>query len=183
VVAGDLNAFEDEGALATLEDGATTLTNRWSKAPEQEHYSFAFSGRLQTLDHILVTDGLETRVEGFQYAHFDVDYFERDDRSDGRKVSDHDPPVLTLSTSACPDGDQRPTVVVGDIDSRVPNRDTGDGCTIGDSIDEEANSRRPGQLVRHVAEVNQELAADGVISRREQGQIIQAAARAKRRRR
>jgi predicted extracellular nuclease len=97
IVAGDLNAFEDEGALRILQDGTTTLDNLWDEAPEQERYSFAFQGRLQTLDHILVTDGLENRVGDFRYAHFDNDYFERDDPTDGHHVSDHDPPVLTLS--------------------------------------------------------------------------------------
>ncbi|MBA2511601.1 MAG: lamin tail domain-containing protein [Rubrobacteraceae bacterium] len=97
IVAGDLNAFEDESALRTLEDGTTTLDNLWDLAPEQERYSFAFQGRLQTLDHVLVTDGLKNKVSDFRYAHFDNDYFERDDPTDGHKVSDHDPPVVTLS--------------------------------------------------------------------------------------
>jgi predicted extracellular nuclease len=96
MVAGDLNAFEDESALTTLQDGATTLDNLWDQAPEQERYSFAFQGRLQTLDHILVTRGLESRVEDFRYAHFDNDYFEREDPASGHQVSDHDPPVVTL---------------------------------------------------------------------------------------
>lgn len=97
IVAGDLNAFEDESALRTLEDGTTTLDNLWDLAPEQERYSFAFQGRLQTLDHVLITDGLKNKVGDFRFAHFDNDYFERDDPTDGHKVSDHDPPVLTLS--------------------------------------------------------------------------------------
>lgn len=94
IVAGDLNAFEDESALTTLQDGTTTLDNLWDEAPEQERYSFAFSGKLQTLDHILVTRGIESKVADFRYAHFDNDYFER---ADGHHVSDHDPPVLTLA--------------------------------------------------------------------------------------
>ena len=102
VVAGDLNAFEDEGALAVLEDGTTTLTNLWSRAPADERYSFAFQGRLQTLDHVLVTDGLERWFGGFLYAHFDNDYYHRDDPSDGHKVSDHDPPVATFGMSGRP---------------------------------------------------------------------------------
>jgi len=97
IVAGDLNAFEDESALTTLQDGATTLDNLWDTAPTEERYSFAFQGRLQTLDHILLTDGLKNKVGGFRYAHFDNDYFEREDPTDGHHVSDHDPPVLTLS--------------------------------------------------------------------------------------
>ena len=97
IVAGDLNAFEDESALTTLEAGTTTLDNLWAQAPAEERYSFAFQGKLQTLDHVLVTRGLQNKVEDFRYAHFDNDYFERDDMADGHKVSDHDPPVLTLS--------------------------------------------------------------------------------------
>ena len=97
IVAGDLNAFEDESALTTLQDGTSTLDNLWDEAPEQERYSFAFQGRLQTLDHVLVTDGLRGKVGEFRYAHFDNDYFEREDPTDGHHVSDHDPPVLTLS--------------------------------------------------------------------------------------
>ena len=97
VVAGDLNAFEDESALTTLQDGKTTLDNLWDQAPAEERYSFAFSGKLQTLDHILLTQGLQSKVGDFRYAHFDNDYYKREDPTDGHKVSDHDPPVVTLS--------------------------------------------------------------------------------------
>jgi predicted extracellular nuclease len=97
IVTGDLNAFEDEGALRVLQDGTTTLTNQWAKAPEQERYSFQFNGRLQTLDHILITDGLEPLFRDFLYAHIDNDYYERETQPDGHKVSDHDPPTLTLA--------------------------------------------------------------------------------------
>ena len=60
-------------------------------------YSFAFQVRLQTLDRVLVTDGLKSKVGDFRYAHLDNGYFERDDPADGHHGSDHDPPVLTLS--------------------------------------------------------------------------------------
>ena len=100
IVAGDLNAFEDESALTTLEDGETTLDNLWDESPAEERYSFAFQGRLQTLDHMLLTEGLQGRVEDFRYANFDNDYYEREDPADGHHVSDHDPPVVTLSRGA-----------------------------------------------------------------------------------
>ena len=93
LVAGDLNDFEDEGAPTTLGE---TLNPLWGLAPAQERYSFQFSGRLQTLDHMFVSDGLLERVRAFTYAHFDNDYFERPDPADGHHVSDHDPPVVTL---------------------------------------------------------------------------------------
>lgn len=91
----DLTATNQSGAR--LEAATTTLGNLWDRAPEQERYSFAFQGRLQTLDHVLVTRGLQKDVGDFRYAHSDNDYFERDDPADGPHVSDHDPPVLTLS--------------------------------------------------------------------------------------
>ena len=93
LVAGDLNDFEDEGAPTRLGE---TLNPLWGLAPEQERYSFQFSGRLQTLDHVFVSDALLPRVRGFAYAHFDNDYAERPDPADGHHVSDHDPPVVTL---------------------------------------------------------------------------------------
>jgi uncharacterized protein len=63
----------------------------------EERYSFAFQGKLQTLDHVLLTRGLQSKVGDFRYARFDNNYYEREDPTDGHKVSDHDPPVLILS--------------------------------------------------------------------------------------
>lgn len=97
IVTGDLNAFEDEGALTTLQDGQTSLANLRNGVPHDSAYSFQFGGVLQTLDHLLVTNGLAPYVAGFQYAHLDNDYFDRHSTTDGHKVSDHDPPVLTLN--------------------------------------------------------------------------------------
>ncbi len=110
IVTGDLNAFEDEGALTTLTaaDDRSSLVNLWSEAPEEERYSFAFGGRLQTLDHLLVTDGLRPLLTDFRYAHIDNDYAERHDPDDGHHVSDHDPPVATFQLPDVTD----PTVVV-----------------------------------------------------------------------
>ena len=97
IVTGDLNSFEDEIALRVLEDDATTLDNLWDRAPEQERYSFQFGGKLQTLDHTLVTDGLAPRVEDFRYPHINNDYYDRRDPVDGHRSSDHDPAIVTLS--------------------------------------------------------------------------------------
>jgi predicted extracellular nuclease len=102
IVMGDLNAFQDEGALTTLQDGVTSLANQWSQVPHDEAYSFQFNGVLQTLDHMLLTSGLQAKREGFTYAHVDNDYFDRLTQPDGHKVSDHDPPVLTLGAGGPP---------------------------------------------------------------------------------
>lgn len=113
IVAGDINAFEDESALTTFEDGTTSLDNLWDVPPPFERYSYHFGGRLQTLDHILVTDGLRPRVEDFRYAHFNNDYYERRDpaQPDGHKTSDHDPPVVTLDLPGAPVNVDRPRIV------------------------------------------------------------------------
>jgi uncharacterized protein len=102
VVAGDLNAFEDETPLGVLEGPGTSLDNLWDRAPVGEAYSFQFNGRLQTLDHLLVTDGLAPLVRDVRYAHFANDYHRREAPGDGHRVSDHDPPIVTLSRSARP---------------------------------------------------------------------------------
>ncbi|MDO8189281.1 lamin tail domain-containing protein [Conexibacter sp. JD483] len=95
IVTGDLNSFQFESPLTILQQGGT-LTNLWDRAPEQERYSYHFNGRLQTLDHTLVTGGLLDRVRDFRYAHLDNDLHR--DYALGQGVSDHDPPVVTLRT-------------------------------------------------------------------------------------
>jgi endonuclease/exonuclease/phosphatase family metal-dependent hydrolase len=94
LVAGDLNDFEFSSALGALTSG-NVLANLWTKAPVGQAYSYKFNGHLQTLDHIAVTAGLESRVTDFRYVHFDNDYYERPE-GDGTGISDHDPPVVTF---------------------------------------------------------------------------------------
>lgn len=118
VVGGDLNAFEFEPPLTELTSGGeTTLANQILDVPAGERFSYHFGGRLQVLDHVLVTDGLQPRVADVRFAHFDNEYYDRtlvDGGArcsepappavchDGHKVSDHDPPVLTLALPAPP---------------------------------------------------------------------------------
>jgi predicted extracellular nuclease len=176
IVSGDLNAFETEGALSILQ-ARTSLDNLWNRTPNQERYSYAFDGKLQTLDHILITDGLEDAFSTFQYAHFDNDYFERDTAGDGHKLSDHDPPLATFALDACPNGDDRATVFVRNVNSKVTNYDTGNGCTINDLIVEE-NYPKKDQLKAHVDEVTQQLFEAGIIDKDERADIRQAAKKA-----
>ena len=80
----------------------------------EERYSFHFDGRLQTLDHMLVTDGLRSRVDDFRYAHFDNDYFER---RTARRTDTTRPTTIrrsaTLDLPAAPVQRVRP-LIVGD---------------------------------------------------------------------
>ena len=103
LVAGDLNDFEFSAALARLTQG-NTLTNLWHSAPQGLAYSYKFNGHLQTLDHILVTAGMFSRLTDMRYVHFDNDVYERTTTNaqgelisvDGTGISDHDPPLATF---------------------------------------------------------------------------------------
>ncbi len=76
---------------------------------------------------------------------------------------------------ACPSSDTRETVVIGGIDSQVENIDTGNGCTINDVIDENAEYASHDRFVKHVKAVTQELVANGVLSPGDRNRIVTAA--------
>lgn len=82
-----------------------------------------------------------------------------------------------VDPGVCPDPDQRGTVVVGDVDSGVPNYDTADGCTVNDLIRDDQPWDVRGEFIRHVREVTADLASDGVLTAREARDINLAASR------
>jgi endonuclease/exonuclease/phosphatase family metal-dependent hydrolase len=108
IVGGDLNDFEFSDSIARLTQGGT-LTNLWSKAPEGLAYSYKYQGHLQTLDHVLVSAGLVSRVTDMRYMHFDNEYYERSP-ADGTGISDHDPPLATFQLGTGVNGDVTGTV-------------------------------------------------------------------------
>jgi hypothetical protein len=59
----------------------------------------------------------------------------------------------------------------------VANVDTGNGCTINDLVAERASYPDHAAFVRHVEAVTGTLVTNGVLTRREQGAIVRAAAR------
>ncbi len=75
----------------------------------------------------------------------------------------------------CPDSDVRDTVIIGDIDSQVPNVDIGNGCTINDVIDEDGEWSSHNQFVRHVKAVTRELVQNKVITNAMRDRIVTAA--------
>nr|WP_281352432.1 carbohydrate-binding protein [Phytoactinopolyspora alkaliphila] len=80
---------------------------------------------------------------------------------------------------ACADPDQRETVVVGGVDSGVPNRTVGNGCTINDLILDEQSWPNKGAFMRHVRDVTDELVERAVIDERERSAIMRAAGKAR----
>ena len=85
--------------------------------------------------------------------------------------------VVKPGGDACPDSDPRETVVIGPHDTGVPNVDTGNGCTVGDLIDQHGEYPDHGAFVRHVEQVTAELVARGVLTARQQSAVVRAASR------
>ncbi|WP_116951202.1 ThuA domain-containing protein [Jiangella endophytica] len=81
--------------------------------------------------------------------------------------------------AACPTPDARTTVVVGEVDSGVPNRALPDGCTVGDLILDDQAWADHGEFVRHVGEVLDQPAVAALITSRERGAIVRAAAQSR----
>jgi cytochrome c len=82
-----------------------------------------------------------------------------------------------IKDDACPGSDLRPTVVMRAVDSGVANRDRGDGCTVEDLIEDEQEWPRHGRFMRHVRTVTDRLVRADVITRRERGDLLDAAGR------
>jgi hypothetical protein len=85
--------------------------------------------------------------------------------------------VVPTGTDACPNSDDRPTVVIDGDDTGVANVDSGNGCTVNDLIAEHADYADHAAFVRHVQAVTGPLVTGGVLSARNQGAVVRAAAR------
>ncbi|MZE76059.1 DUF1080 domain-containing protein [Streptomyces sp. SID5475] len=75
----------------------------------------------------------------------------------------------------CPESDNRRTVIIGTVDTGVPNRVTGDGCTVNELIEDERAWDGEHDFRRHVAAVADRLREEGVVDEREHGLLIRAA--------
>ncbi|MFF9350592.1 OmpL47-type beta-barrel domain-containing protein [Streptomyces sp. NPDC014734] len=75
----------------------------------------------------------------------------------------------------CPEFDERLTVVVGTVDTGVPNRVTGNRCTVNELIEDEKDWSSHALFLKHVDGVLDKLLAAGVIDARERRTIHRAA--------
>ncbi|MFD8254807.1 OmpL47-type beta-barrel domain-containing protein [Streptomyces werraensis] len=75
----------------------------------------------------------------------------------------------------CPEYDERLTVIVGTVDSGVPNRVTNNRCRIGELIEDEKEWTSQALFLKHVTTVLDALERDGVVDRREYRAINKAA--------
>ncbi|WP_143046471.1 choice-of-anchor I family protein [Trichormus sp. NMC-1] len=112
VVAGDLNDFEFSNPLTTLEGaGLNTLIET---LPQNERYTYNFEGNAQSLDHILVSNNLLSKLDGFDVVHINSEFFDQD--------SDHDPSVARFTLNNL-------NIIQG-----TPGRDTLNGTPADDLI-------------------------------------------------
>ncbi|MFF0447953.1 OmpL47-type beta-barrel domain-containing protein [Streptomyces sp. NPDC004609] len=75
---------------------------------------------------------------------------------------------------SCPEWDERLTVIVGTVDTGVPNRMTRSRCTVNELIEDEKSWSSHALFLKHVDTVLDRLLADGVIDLREHKKIYAA---------
>ncbi|SDP21364.1 Copper binding protein, plastocyanin/azurin family [Streptomyces sp. cf386] len=75
----------------------------------------------------------------------------------------------------CPEFDERLTVIVGTVDSGVPNRLTNSRCRINELIEDEKEWTSHALFLKHVTTVLDKLLKDGVVDEREYNAIRKAA--------
>ncbi|MET9969216.1 family 16 glycoside hydrolase [Streptomyces sp. NPDC006356] len=75
----------------------------------------------------------------------------------------------------CPEFDERLTVIVGTVDSGVPNRLTNSRCRINELIEDEKEWTSQALFLKHVKTVLDRLLKDGVVDQREYDAIRKAA--------
>ncbi|MYR42589.1 family 16 glycoside hydrolase [Streptomyces sp. SID5910] len=79
----------------------------------------------------------------------------------------------------CPEYDERLTVIVGTVDSGVPNRVTNNRCRINELIEDEKEWTSQALFLKHVGEVLDALRTEGVVDKREVKAINKAAKQSK----
>ncbi|PPS79828.1 OmpL47-type beta-barrel domain-containing protein [Streptomyces sp. MH60] len=79
----------------------------------------------------------------------------------------------------CPEYDERRTVIVGTVDSGVPNRVTDNRCRINEMIEDEKEWTSQALFLKHVREVMDGLLDEGVVDKREYRAINKAAKQSK----
>ncbi|MFF9220855.1 OmpL47-type beta-barrel domain-containing protein [Streptomyces viridosporus] len=75
----------------------------------------------------------------------------------------------------CPEYDERLTVIVGTVDSGVPNRVTNNRCRIGELIEDEKEWTSQALFLKHVRTVLDGLRKEGVVDEREHRAVDRAA--------
>jgi predicted extracellular nuclease len=186
VVTGDFNAFEfNDGyvdVMGILTSGAG-LTNQVLGVEAGERYSYVQNGVAQVLDHSLTSSGLDPYVRELIMAHANADApasLAAPSDHDGvvlYVMSDYDGDGLADDADSCATGDSRPTVILGECDSRVANLAFEGGCTLADQIGAlRASAKNHGQFIAEVAKLLNGMVKSGELSGADKGAIESCAA-------
>lgn len=94
MVVGDLNDFQFSEPLNILRGipggtGTPILNNLVDTLPQNDRYTYNFEGNAQVLDHILVSNSLLGRLDGYDIVHVNSEFANQD--------SDHDPSVARFN--------------------------------------------------------------------------------------
>ncbi|MEU1486494.1 family 16 glycoside hydrolase [Streptomyces sp. NPDC005752] len=164
VVAGDKNS---DGAFITSAEATVAATDADSGVDKVE-YSLDGGPYLGYSSPVIVD-----RVGYHTFAHRATD--KAGNTSEAKQVS------FTVAQSGgvpapnCPEFDERRTVIVGTVDTGVPNRLTGNRCTINELIEDEKDWSSHALFLKHVDKVLDKLLTDGVVDAREHKKIYRAA--------
>lgn len=103
LVLGDFNTFQFDSLMDIIRSGGP-LQILTDTLPPHENYSYVLDGVAQTLDHILLSQGLQPRLVRTQYVRINADFpaASRGDLARVERYSDHDVPVAVLSLAPEP---------------------------------------------------------------------------------
>ena len=91
IVLGDLNSFEAETPIVTLEDAG--LKNLISTIYKKTRYTYIYRGVSEVLDYILISESMKKVFLKARVLHFNVDFpspLFSEDPETGIRSSDHD---------------------------------------------------------------------------------------------
>ncbi|MEU8675178.1 family 16 glycoside hydrolase [Streptomyces sp. NPDC048560] len=156
-----------DGAFITSAKATVTATDAGSGVDRIE-YSLDGGPYLAYTAPVLVD-----RIGSHTFAHRATD--KAGNTSEAKQVSFTVAEGGGVPAPDCPEFDERLTVIVGTVDSGVPNRVTGNRCTINELIEDEKDWSSHALFLKHVDTVLDRLLAAGVIDAREHRTIYRAA--------
>lgn len=156
-----------DGAFITSAKATVTATDAGSGVDRIE-YSLDGGPYLAYTAPVLVD-----RIGSHTFAHRATD--KAGNTSEAKQVSFTVAEGGGVPAPDCPEFDERLTVIVGTVDSGVPNRVTGNRCTINELIEDEKDWSSHALFLEHVDTVLDRLLAAGVIDAREHRTIYRAA--------
>lgn len=163
-LAGDKNS---DGAFITSAEATLTATDDDSGVDKAE-YSLDGGPYLEYSSPVIVD-----RVGYHTFAHRATD--KAGNTSEAKQSSFTVAAGGGVPAPNCPEFDERHTVIVGTVDTGVPNRITGNRCTINELIEDEKDWSSHALFLKHVDTLLDKLLADGVIDKREHKTVYKAA--------